>query len=84
MYPAPAFMMVTEETVPSPEITATPVALVFIVIPIPACIVPIPAVTPIETKGAVVNPAPPPEIIILEMVPAADTNAVAATPVFVV
>ena len=72
------------ETVPTPEIVDVAVAFVLIVIPIPAKIVPIPAVTPIETDGADVYPEPPSEITILVIVPPAETIAVAAAPVLTV
>ena len=82
VYPAPGFVRDKELTVPTPDKPATAVALVLTVIPIPAKIVPIPAVTPIETVGADVYPEPPSEITKLVIVPAAETIAVAAAPVF--
>ena len=84
VYPRPAATTDTEDTLPTPEIDPVAVALVDSVVPIPACTVPIPAVTPIETTGLKVNPDPPLEITILEIVPRPDTTAVAAAPVLVV
>ena len=83
VYPAPAFVIVTADIVPTPETVAIAVALV-VVVPIPAVIVPIPAVTPMETCGAAVYPDPPFEIETVDIPPVPETMAVAATPVLVV
>ena len=58
VYPNPAYETVTADIVPAAETVAFAVAFPDVV-PIPAVIVPIPAVTPIETFGATVNPDPP-------------------------
>ena len=48
VYPAPALVIVTADIVPAADTVATAVAFADVV-PIPAKIVPIPAVTPIDT-----------------------------------
>ena len=53
VYPEPAFVILIADTVPRPDTVASAVAFVDVV-PIPAWMVPIPAVTPIETCGATV------------------------------
>ena len=80
VYPNPAYETVTADIVPAAETVAFAVAFPDVV-PTPAVIVPIPAVTPIETFGATVNPDPPSDITILVIEPPAETTAVAATPV---
>ena len=83
MYPNPAYVTVIADIVPAADTVASAVAFPDVV-PTPAVIVPIPAVTPIETFGATVYPDPPSDITTLVIEPPAETTAVAATPVLVV
>ena len=83
VYPNPAYVTVIADIVPAAETVASAVAFPDVV-PTPAVIVPIPAVTPIETFGATVYPDPPSDITTLVIEPPAETTAVAATPVLVV
>ena len=83
VYPNPAYETDIADIVPAADTVALAVAFPDVV-PTPEVIVPIPAVTPIETFGATVYPDPPSDITILVIEPPAETTAVAATPVLVV
>ena len=83
VYPNPAYETDIADIVPAADTVAFAVAFPDVV-PTPAVIVPIPAVTPIETFGATVYPDPPSDITTLVIEPPAETTAVAATPVLVV
>ena len=66
MYPNPAYVTVIADIVPAAVTVASAVAFPDVV-PTPAVIVPIPAVTPIDTFGATVYPEPPSDITTLVM-----------------
>ena len=80
VYSNPAYETDIADIVPAADTVAFAVAFPDVV-PTPAVIVPIPAVTPIETFGATVYPDPPSDITTLVIEPPAETIAVAATPV---